>query len=237
MKGWNMPAAASAAFTKKLTKFASVHSNGTAACCSYTFGPAGRIATVELTDRSYFFNFTAADALVVREVNNSTQQLMATIHCTLNHQGFISSMLFKNRTGDVKKTIIYIYDAKGCLVKRQHLYRTGVIQEDVYEFENGSLTCSMHFSDEILINTTLYAYGSKKPDKTPFGWGAYWFVKNLFGIQPRFLPEQVKTVQPNGQVTQHSQLTYEFDKAGYPLKRTVHDLLNGTAIVNTFEFT
>ena len=99
---------------------------------------------------------------------------------------------------------------------------------------NGNAVSSINYNNGVLNYTGEYTYDNSKLNKTASGHSGYWQSPLLFGKRTKNLLSEYKSKGPAGATTWHTQYAYELDAAGYPVKLTTTNVLNGKQGVDTY---
>lgn len=145
-------------------------------------------------------------------------------------------MVFKNTAGATSHTYEFTYDTEGYLVNKKGITPTGTVTDLQYNIVNGNIVNTKTYHDGILSRTDEYTTDYTKANKIMQVPGAYWIGTSYFGKPLSNLWKEIKSTNAAGAVTWHTQINYEMDAAGYPVKTMTNFLLDGKQSVQTFNY-
>lgn len=214
---------------KKLVKTTYVYNNGSPEYQSFSYDGENRLSSYSNNNYSYNFTYTSSSLInVTRKKNNSIDQ---HIECSLNSNGVITKMLYKDLAGTVTCIQEYEYNSDGYLIKEKGSYPGSYSYEESFIIENGNAISSKLYYDGILYNTRSYYYDMAKLNKTPFSHAGKWASDYLFGKPSKNIHTEYKDYDKNGVLAWHSRHSYVLDADGFIIKHTTDYVLQGTQSV------
>ncbi|MBO9592944.1 MAG: hypothetical protein J7599_08540 [Niabella sp.] len=219
---------------KRISKSVETYSDGSKETYTITYDAKGRPATYTSDTKKDVFNFQSPTVLLVTEYDLPRNLLSRTYECTLNAQGAITQMVFKNTEGVVTYTYTYTYNADG--------YMTGVkgsngtsFFEEVPEMNEGNYIASKTtFSGGTVYNKQFFF--SNVPNLQPGGFYHYWPLATLFGRPSKNLLAEAKTFQTNGDLYWHIRNHYTMSGNGAIAKYTTDIVISGETSVVELEY-
>lgn len=221
--------------SKKLVKWVDSYSDGSVESMSYVYDPSGKITTIKEDDRVYNFNFASKSSLVVEQKKASDNSLVRTIECTLNQDGYITKMLFKDLSGVITYTYTYVYDGNGYVSKLRGESKSSNFEEE-YTITGGNMVSSKAYFDGKFTYNRYYTYDASIANKASFEYAGYWTACGLFGKSSKNLMIENKEFDLSNVLKWHLKRGYGLDAFGYPTKMTTTNMLNNSKTETVLSF-
>ncbi|MCF3108961.1 hypothetical protein LL912_09245 [Niabella sp. CC-SYL272] len=210
---------------KRISKSVETYSDGSKETYTLTYDAKGRPAIYTSDSKKDVFDFQSTDRLLVAEYDLPGNVPSRTYECTLNEQGAITEMRFKNTAGVVTYTYTYTYNSDGYMTGVKGSSGTSSFEE-APELKDGNYIASKTTFSGGAIYNKQYLFNNVA-NKQPGGFYAYWPVTTLFGKPSKNLVVEAKTFQTNGNLYWHTKTNYTMANDGSVAKYTVDILTAG----------
>ena len=220
--------------TKKISQISYSYNGSASENESMTYDAQGRLATYIEDDRISSFAYTSGTKLEVTRRKKSDNSIDRIYDCTMNSQGAITEMLFKENN-IIKYTYLFEYNSDGYLTKIKGI-NPGYIYEEFFEIVDGNATSSKLYYDGVKSSNRQYFTDNTKPNKTFFNTWSYWPSATLFGKTSKYHLKEFKDFNMSNTLTWHSKYIIETDPHGYPVKITTDFILQGTKGITNYSF-
>lgn len=229
------PAPTNSKAGKKIAQVDYMYENVLDDVSKYKYDNGGRIISNIETDYTDYFEYQSASKLLVTRKSNSDNSIIRTFEATLNEQGFITSMISKDKNGTISETTTITYDNEGYLIKNfTQAINSSYGRE--YVIENGKIISFKKYNNGVQTGNGVYTVDVSKENKQSFtAWG-YWHSQNLFGKPLKYLTIEFKEFDNAGVVKWHAKDTYERDADGDVTKIVTQFVSEGTTGVTTYKY-
>jgi len=219
---------------KKISQISYSYDGSTSENESMTYDVQDRLSTYTEDDHTSSFAYTSATKLEVTRRKKSDNSIDRIYDCTMNSQGAITEMLFKENNV-INYNYQFEYNSDGYLTKIKGI-NPGYIYEEYFEIVDGNVASSKLYYDGVQSANRQYFHDNTKPNKTFFSTWAYWPSATLFGKPSKYHLKEFKNFNMSNTLTWHTKYTVETDVQGYPVKITTDFILQGTKGVTNYSF-
>ncbi|WP_300602372.1 hypothetical protein [Niabella sp.] len=210
---------------KRISKSVETYSDGSKETYTFTYDAKGRPATYTSDTKKDVFNFQSPTQLLITEYDIPGNVLSRTYECTLNAQGAITQMLFKNTAGTVTYSYTYTYNADGYMTGFKGSNGTDGYEEVPVIKDGNYIGSKTIFSGGKIYNNEYLL--SNIENIQPGGFHAYWPVATLFGRPSKKLATEFKQFQINGDLNWHVKTNYTMAGDGSVATYTTDVLTTG----------
>lgn len=221
----------------QLVKMTTTYTGQSPVIENLSYDVQGKLLTYSSSDNGtvYNFDYSGSNALVVKRILTSNQQLDLLYNCTLNHRGYITAMEIKKADGTLILTRNITYDNEGYLTKYKDAYSNSTY-ETVYTRVNGNVVSYKIFYNGIQEYSGSLSYDLAKKASPEFPYHYYWPSKSLFGKPQTNLLKEFRHYNKNNQLTVHNQYLYEWDGTGRVSKSIMHNITNNKQEVTEYTY-
>lgn len=220
---------------KKFTQVDYMYENVMDDASKYTYDNTGRISSNIEVAYTHYFEYQSPSKLLVTRKSNSDNSVMRTFEATLNDQGFITSLISKDKIGAIIENTSITYDSQGYLIK--HFTQAGNSSYGrEYVIENGKIISGKKFNNGVQTGSEIFNVDMSKENKQCFTVFGYWHSQNLFGKPLKYLIIEGKEFDATGALKWHTKNNYESDADGDVTKITTQFVIDGTTGVTTYKY-
>ena len=220
--------------SKKMTKTASVYSDGTQESQTFSYDAKDRLTTYADDDDISTFDYTTPNKLFVTRVKKGATTTNLLYDCDLDDKGRITKMITKYPNGQKAGENQYVYNADGYVIRNKGIFPTYSFQFD-FEIVGGNVISSKRYDADVLVSTTQYTYNTSKINTLSWRHTGYWSGP-LFGEKSKNLWTEYKITKLDGTVSWHVKADYESDAQGYIVKSHLDYPLTGFKETTTYSY-
>lgn len=222
---------------KNLKTVSRTFSTGYSDQTTFSYDAQGRLVNEkeEYTGNIQTRSFDYSTPGKITGTSSENNVLQSSYECTLNSNGYITEMKYKDGAGNLIYTYKFIYDANGYMTRKEWANSAGRTDHFEYKIENGNTIEAKLFYDGVYNYTTVYSYDLSKANSYRHSTGGHW-IGNSFGKSSKNLLSNTKTTNAAGAVTWNMNYTNLLDAAGYLAKVNTVNTVNNISIEEIYTF-